>query len=108
MSIIIDWPPQVLAAAGLKFTTPVSAFLWMPEVDFPCLVGRVFMDLSGRFEDGCLIRTSQIVRLHEERGCTIAVTFSGSFYLLVHEGENPFRGQTRLYRTNLELGGILH
>lgn len=100
MATVVDWPPQVLAAAALKFTTPVGAFLWMPEVEFPCLVGRVFMDLSSRFQDGRMIRTSQIIRLQEERGWTIAITFSGSYYLLVHEGENPYLGQTRLFRSN--------
>lgn len=102
MASFVDWPRQVRAAAALKFTTPVGAFLWLPEVQFPCLVGQVFMDLSGRFQDGRLIRTSQIIRLQEERGWTIAVTFSGSYYLLIYEGEIPFLGQARLFRSNPE------
>ncbi|WP_458130265.1 hypothetical protein [Pseudomonas sp. Z2-11] len=96
MATVINWPLQVLAAAALKFRTPVGAFLWMPEVEFPCLIGRVYMDLSGRFQDGRLIRTSQIVSLTEEYGHSIARTFSGSQYLLVHLDGNPLSGQSKL------------
>lgn len=96
MATVIDWPPLVLAAAALRFKTAVGAFLWMPEVEFPCLIGRVYMDLSGRFQDGRLIRTSQIVSLTEEHGYSIAHTFSGSHYLLVHLGGNPLSGQSKL------------
>lgn len=90
MATAIDWPPLVLAAAALKFEAPVTALLWMPEVDFPCLVGRVYMDLRGRFRDGRLIRTSEIVSLIEDNGYSIAGTFSGSHYVLIHVGDDPF------------------
>ncbi|RMO86717.1 hypothetical protein ALQ33_03813 [Pseudomonas syringae pv. philadelphi] len=96
MATVINWPPQVLAAAVMKLKTDIGAFLWMPEVEFPCLIGRVFMDRSGRFLDGRLIRTSRIVSLTEEHGYAIANTFSGSHYLLVHPVGNPFSGQSRL------------
>ncbi|PYD20111.1 hypothetical protein DND36_25615 [Pseudomonas savastanoi pv. glycinea] len=96
MATVIEWPPQVLAAAAMKLKTDVGAFLWMPEVEFPCLIGRVFMDRSGRLLDGRLIRTSRIVSLTEEYGYSIAHTFSGSHYLLVHPAGNPFTGQSRL------------
>jgi hypothetical protein len=68
MAIVVDWPPQVLAAATVKLTTPISALLWMPEIDYPCLIGRIYMDLNNRFGDGRLIKTSQILRLTEEGG----------------------------------------
>lgn len=90
MATVIEWPPQVLAAAALKFNTPVTAFLWMPKIDFPCLIGRVYMDHRGRFQDGRLIRTSEIVSVVEESGYSIAGTFSGSHYVLIHVGEDPF------------------
>ncbi|WP_236275210.1 hypothetical protein [Pseudomonas congelans] len=96
MATVIDWPPQVLAAAAMKLKTDVGAFLWMPEVEFPCLIGRVFMDRSGRFLDGRLIRTSRIMSLTEEHGYSIAHTFSGSRYLLVSLDGNPFFGQSSL------------
>lgn len=90
MATAINWPPLVLAAAALKFEAPVTAFLWMPKVDFPCLIGRVYMDLRGRFEDGRLIRTSEIVSLTKESGYSVAGTFSGSRYVLIHDGDDPF------------------
>ncbi|PYD29617.1 hypothetical protein [Pseudomonas syringae] len=89
MASAVEWPTQVLAAATVKLETPIGAFLWKPVVDPPCLVGRVFMDLTGRFQDGRLIRTPQIVGLTQEKGWTIARTFSGSNYLLV-EGDSNF------------------
>ena len=55
------------------------------------------MDLSGRFQDGRLIRTSQIVSLTEEHGYSIAHTFSGSHYLLVHLNGNSLTGQSKLW-----------
>jgi len=108
MAIVVDWPPQVLMAAALKFNTPVSALLWSPEIDYPCLVGRIYMDLSSRFPDGRLIRTSQILRLKEENGWTIAHTFSGSNYLLVQARGNAFAGLSKLRLTSSEPYGNLH
>lgn len=108
MAIAVDWPPQVLAAATVKLTTPITALLWQPEVEYPCLVGRIYMDLSNRFGDGRLIRTSQILRLTEECGWTIAHTFSGSRYLLVQAGSNAFAGLGKLRLINTELHGSLH
>lgn len=108
MATVVDWPPQVLAAAALKFKTPVDAFLWMPVIDFPCLVGRVYMDLSGRFQDGRLIRTSQVTRLTEEDGWTIVRTFAGSHYLLVQVDGNAFLGLSKLQLASTEPDGIIH
>jgi hypothetical protein len=96
MATLINWPAQVVAASLLKFETPVGAFLWMPEVEYPCLSGRVYMDLSCRFGDGRLIRTSRVVALLQEHGYTIAHTFSGSYYLLVYRDSNPLSGQHKL------------
>lgn len=92
MATTLEWPTAVLAAASIKFTAPVSAILWLPEVQYPCLVGRVFMDLSGRFADGRLIRTSGIIALIEEGNYTIARTFAGSHYVLVEPAGNLFAG----------------
>jgi hypothetical protein len=108
MAIALDWPPQILAAAAVKFSTPIGALLWMPEIDYPCLVGRVFMDLSGRFQDGRLIRTSQILRLMHEDGWTIAHTFSGSHYLLVQAEGNAFSGLSKLRLMCPEPEGNVH
>lgn len=108
MAIAVDWPAQVLAAATVKLATPISALLWQPEIDYPCLVGRIYMDLSNRFGDGRLIRTSQIMRLIEEDGWTIAHTFSGSRYLLIEASDNPFAGLGKLRLTSSEPQGSLH
>jgi hypothetical protein len=108
MATVIDWPPQVLAAAAMKLKTDVGAFLCMPEVEFPCLIGRVFMDRRGRFLDGRLIRTSRIMSLTKEHGYSIAHTFSGSHYLLVHPAGNPFSGQSGLRLANTGASASVH
>ncbi|PYD08970.1 hypothetical protein [Pseudomonas syringae] len=108
MATVIDCPPQVLAAAAMKLKTDVGAFLWMSDFEFPCLIGRVFMDRSGRFLDGLLIRTSQIMSLTEEYGYSIAHTFSGSHYLLVHPAGNPFSGQSGLRLSTTGASASVH
>lgn len=96
MATAVDFPSQVLLASSRKFQTPVGALLWMPEIDYPCLVGRIYLDLNGRFQDGRLIRTSQILELIDEAGWTIARTFSGIHYLLVQPEGNAFSGLSKL------------
>ena len=108
MATAIDWPAQVVTAAALKFKTPVGAILWLPVIEYPCLVGRVYMDLRGRFSDGRLIRTSSVMALIEERGYTIARTFSGSYYLLVQMEGNACAGFKRLPGANSFPLGSLH
>lgn len=108
MAVAVDWPAQVLVAAALKLQTPVSALLWMPEIEYPCLIGHVYMDLSGRFRDGRLIRTSQIIRLIDEDSWTIARTYSGSHYLLIQPEGNAFSGLRTLRLMCLEPEGNMH
>ncbi|WP_439858313.1 hypothetical protein [Pseudomonas syringae] len=108
MATVIDWPPQVLAAAALKFKAPVTAFLWMPEVEFPRLIGRAYMDHSGGFQDGRLIRTSEIVSLIEGYGYSIGRTFAGGHYLLVHLDGNLFSGQSKLRLANTGASVSVH
>ncbi|WP_122262510.1 hypothetical protein [Pseudomonas syringae] len=108
MASAVEWPTQILAAATVKFEAPVGAFLWKPVVDSPCLVGRVFMDLTGRFQDGRLIRTSQIVGLTQEKDWTIARTFSGSHYLLVEGDSNLWFASGKLLVALPELNSPFH
>lgn len=108
MAIVLDWPSAVVSAAAHKFNVPVSAILWLPEIEYPCLVGHVFMDLSSRFADGRLIRTSEVMEVFEEGDYTIARTFSGSHYLLVGTRGNCFAGLRRLPRIQPRSIGIVH
>lgn len=108
MATVVDWPAKVLGAAAIKFKAPVSAFLWKPEVDHPCLIGRVYMDLSGRFQDGRLIRTSRIMGVTEEQGWTIAVTFSGSHYLLIQDESDACFALDTLLVTGSVVHGTVH
>lgn len=83
MATAIDWPALVLKASAVKFIEPITAYLWMPEAEYPYVIGKVYMDRKGRFKDGRLIRTSAVMSLYEEAGYSIAVTFAGSRYVLV-------------------------
>ena len=87
MASAIEWPAPILKASSVNFAEPITAYLWMPEAKFPCVIGRVFMDRTGRFKDGRLIRTSVVVSLYEEAGYVIAVTIAKSRYVLVHDRE---------------------
>lgn len=108
MAIALDWPSAVVTAAALKFKTPVSGVLWLPEIEYPCLTGRVFMDLSGRFADGRLIRTSEVRELIQEGDYTIARTCGRSHHLLVKARGNSFAVLRRLPRVRPFLIGSVH
>lgn len=108
MASAVDWPAEVVKAAAQKLETPVGAILWLPVIEYPCLVGRVYLDRSGRFADGRLIRTSEVMALIEEGDHTIARTFSGSHYLLVPGGGNAFAGLQHLPRISAFSAGGVH
>ena len=92
MASVVEWPCQVLSAASMRFETPITGFLWMPQIEGFCLVGRVFMDSRGRFQDGRLIRTSTIMEFVEEGDHIVARTFSGSHYVLVQDQNDDLFG----------------
>lgn len=108
MTMMLDWPPAVLAAAALKFKAPVSAILWLPEIEYPCLTGRVFMNLSGRFADGRLICTSEVRELIEDGDYKIARTCGRSHYFLVEARGNSFAGLRRLPRVRPCVSNSVH
>ncbi|PBK51302.1 hypothetical protein BUE60_17810 [Pseudomonas syringae pv. actinidiae] len=76
-------PDDVHAASQCHFTGGVTGFLHRPQVWGFCLVGRVYHDGKGRFKSGRLIRTSNVCEFHEELGYLIALTATGSRYVLV-------------------------
>lgn len=102
------WPPAVLIAAALKFKAPVSGILWLPEIDYPRLTGRIFMDISDQFADGEFIRTQEVRELIEEGDYTIARTMGRRHYLLVEVRGNSFMGLRRLPRVRPCFSGSLH
>lgn len=83
MADTLNWPPEVIQAATVTFSFPVTGFLMSPIPWDDRLVGQVFMDACGRFGDGRLIHTSPVSGLTEELGYGIAHTESGSTYVLV-------------------------
>lgn len=79
----LEVPSLVLHAARLTFTGGVTAFLYHPEVLGFCLVGIVYRDWKDRFRSGRYIRTSSVREFEREHGYLIAITESGSRYVLV-------------------------
>lgn len=90
MARATDWPSTVLSAVSVSFETSITGFLWMPQIEGFCLVGRVFMDSRGRFQDGRLIRTSAILEFTDDGDYIVARTFSGSHYVLVRDQGDDF------------------
>lgn len=89
-------PEAVEAATLLQFTGGVTAFLYEPRMYGFSLVGMVYKDRKDRFRSGRLIRTSDITELLDEHGYLIALTISGSRYVLVDpNGQFMTRGSVK-------------
>lgn len=74
-------------AMNFTFSKPVTAYLTEARMTACCCIGvthrHIRADLvSGRFTDGRLIRTSDILRVRKEGGFWVLHTYSGSFYVI--------------------------
>lgn len=78
-------PAAIRDAASINFTLAVTGYLFTPTLYGFCLVGRVFFDQKDRFKTGRMIRTSTVMEFIEREGYVIAMTWSGSHYVLVDE-----------------------
>lgn len=76
-------PTEVLVASQLSFLGGVTAFLYEPQIWCFTLIGTVYHDSKDRFRTGRLIRTSDVREFNEEHGYLIAVTVTGSRYVLI-------------------------
>ncbi|BBI43269.1 hypothetical protein KPSA1B_101995 [Pseudomonas syringae pv. actinidiae] len=79
----IEIPTPVLQASHLSFLGGVTGYLYQPQVWGFCLIGHVFFDSKDRFKTGRLIRTSSVREFQDDQGYLIAVTTSGSRYVLI-------------------------
>jgi hypothetical protein len=79
----IEIPTPVLEASHLSFWDGVTGYLYQPQAWGFCLIGQVFFDSKDRFKTGRLIRTSSVREFHHDQGYLIAVTASGSRYVLI-------------------------
>ncbi|WP_244972644.1 hypothetical protein [Pseudomonas salomonii] len=78
-----DVPAEVLDASRTQFGRAVTAFLHHAEIEGFCLVGRVYFDRKDRFQSGRLIRTSDLEEFLATDEYLLAVTLTGSVYVLV-------------------------
>ena len=78
-------PRAVLEAATISFELGITAYLFEPELVGFCLDGTIYLDRKDRFQSGRLIRTSAVMEFETCGGYVVAVTWSGSRYVLVAE-----------------------
>jgi hypothetical protein len=76
-------PTEVLEVSRINFGRAITAYLHQPEIEGFCLVGRVYLDSKDRFHDGRLIRTSNILEFVEVADYLVAITLTGSAYVLI-------------------------
>ena len=74
-------------ALAYTFSQPVTAYLTEARIIACCSIGVTHRHIradpvSGRFTDGRLIRTSDILRVAEEGGFWVLHTYNGSFYVI--------------------------
>lgn len=82
-SVETKTPDDVVNAARLNFGIGITAYLHHPEVCGFSLTGRVYFDRKDRFQNGRLIRTSDVLEFVEIGDHLVAVTLTGSTYVLV-------------------------
>ncbi len=74
-------------AQTCRFSQPVTAYLTEARIAACCCLGVTHRHIRadpiwGRFTDGHLIRTSDILRVAQEGGFWVLHTYSGSFYVI--------------------------
>jgi hypothetical protein len=79
--------PLLNEAMNCTFSRPVTAYLTEARIIACCCIGMTHRHIradpvSGRFTDGRLIRTSDILRVAQEGGYWVLHTYSGSFYVI--------------------------
>lgn len=77
-------PACVTRARSIDFGVLVTGYLCHALVDLHlgCLVGFVYAERRGRFEDGAAIRSSTIEGCWEHEGFTLYRTVNGSIYVV--------------------------
>lgn len=76
-------PRSVEEAAKINFGIAITGYLYRPQLYGFCFEGVVYFDQKARFASGRLIRTSVVSNFLEIAGYWIAVTSTGSTYVLV-------------------------
>lgn len=75
---------RLLKAQNAQFSWPVTGYLVNTHIFARSGVGRVFSHQGSRkvFREGAIIRTSDVIHLHQESGFWVLHTTSGSFYVI--------------------------
>ncbi|WP_244636442.1 outer membrane lipoprotein-sorting protein [Pseudomonas coleopterorum] len=87
---VMTVPRSVDEAAKINFGVAITGYLYCPQLCGFCFEGVVYFDRKARFASGRLIRTSVVSDFLEIAGYWIALTSTGSAYVLVGE-EGPWQ-----------------
>jgi len=77
-------PESVNRARAVEFGSLVTGYLYHAAIDLHlgCLVGIVYGERRGRFEDGAIIRSSRLEGGWEQDGFRLYRTVNGSIYVV--------------------------
>lgn len=77
-------PESVSRARAVEFGSLVTGYLYHAAIDLhlSCLVGIVYGESRGRFEDGAIIRSSRLEGGWEQEGYRLYRTVNGSIYVV--------------------------
>lgn len=79
-------PDEVANAARMNFGIGVTAYLHNAEICGFSLTGQIYFDYKDRFKNSRLIRTSDVLEFVDFAGYLVAMTCTGSAYVLVEPG----------------------
>ncbi len=90
----VGMPASVQRAINTNFKVPITGYLScvISDAAIGCLVGIVFRESRGRFEDGATIRTSTLISCTDHGGYKLFETIGGSRYVVCDwalEGGSP-------------------
>ena len=82
-----DVSDALLRAMGMSFGREVTAYLTDAYLISGCCIGvvhrHVRADVYGRFQDGHRVRTSDVLKAHQQGGFWALFTATGSLYVIV-------------------------
>lgn len=76
----VNLPQSLVQACRIEFDVPVTGYLLDARPRYGGYRAAIFFDSLGRFEDG---DTSTVREFDDEHGYLIAVTLTGSRYVLI-------------------------
>lgn len=96
-------PSEVIEAMKLDFGCLITGYLCdvVFDIDWMCLMGKIYADAGCRFECGQLVRTSmlRVAEKHSTGNFVLVRTFTGSRYVICtwHNAEETQSGASHVH-----------